>query len=74
METKIAIYIPDDEAKKFLLFQQYYDVFSLMLEKGVFNQKKANIILTFDHDGVLQTIQRSDFMYTRKYDKGFPQV
>lgn len=66
---KIAIYVLDDEAKKFMLFQQHYELFSLLLEKGVFDQKSAAISLHFDHLGTLQTIQRADFLYSRKFDK-----
>lgn len=73
MESKnkidIAIYIQDAEAKKWLLFQEYYEPFSLLVEKEVFKQRNAAISLHFDHSGVLQTIQRADFLYSRKFDK-----
>lgn len=63
METKIAIYIPDEEAKKFLMFQEYYDVFSLMLEHKVFEQKGATLLLHFDKFGKLRNISRQDVLY-----------
>jgi len=66
---KIAIYIPDEEAKKFILFQKHYNLFCLLLEKGVFEQKSGSVSLNFDYNGVLQTIQRSDFLYSRKFDE-----
>lgn len=62
--TIIPVFIPDADAKKFLVFQEHYDLFTLMLEKGVFKQKNAAITLNFDSNGTLQTIQRSDFMYS----------
>ncbi len=63
METKIAIYIPDEEAKKFLIFQQYYDLFNLLLSQKVFEQKGATITLHFDKHGVLRSINRQDILY-----------
>ena len=65
---KIAIYIPDEEAKKFILFQKHYSLFSILLEKGAFDVKSGSVQLNFDHNGLLQTIQRSDFLYSRKFD------
>ena len=69
---KIAIFVPDEEAKKFLMFQKYYEyfeMFMLLVEKGVFSQKSACIELNFDHNGVLQTIQRKDSLFNAKFDK-----
>jgi len=65
---KVAVYIADDDAKKFLLFQEHYDVFSVLLDKDVFDQKNATVSLHFDHQGVLQVIQRADYLYSRKHD------
>lgn len=67
-KVQIAVYIPDEEAKKWILFQKHYKEFNLLIEKGVFEQKSAAISLHFDHLGVLQTIQRADFLYSRKHD------
>lgn len=68
-QIKIPIYITDDDATKFMLFMEHYDLFVLLLEKGVFEQKKAAITLHFDHLGELQTIQRADFMYSKQFEK-----
>lgn len=72
METKIAIYIPDSEAKKFLLFQKHYDIFTLMLEKKVFDQKGATLILNFDKFGALRGITRQDVLYD--YNSQFENI
>lgn len=69
METKIAIYIPDEEAKKFILFQKYFDPFSLLVEKKVFEQKNASISLHFDNQGILQSINREDILYSKRFEK-----
>ncbi len=68
-QLDIAVYLPDEEARKFILFQQYWDSFSIMLERGVFDTKNGGITLHFDHDGTLQAIQRADFLYSRKHEQ-----
>lgn len=70
MEKKvdIVIYIPDSEAQKWLLFQQYYEPFNIMVERGVFAIKNGGVSMHFDAHGTLQTIQRADFLYSRKKD------
>lgn len=69
-QIEVAVYLPDEEAKKFLLFQQHYEVFKLLLDKGVFNQKGAAITLHFDPMGSIKTIQRQDLLYSHltKFD------
>lgn len=56
------------EVHQFMVFQQHYDVFKVLLDNSVFGQKKATISLNFDHNGILQSIQRNDFLYSRKFD------
>ena len=63
----IAIFIPDEEAKKFLLFQEHFALFSTLLTAGVFDQKNASIVLNFDNNGVLQVIERKDRLYSRRH-------
>lgn len=65
--TKIAVYIPDEDAQKFLLFQQYYDVFSLMVESGVFDIKNGSAALHFDKNGELLAINRADILYSKRH-------
>lgn len=67
-EKQITLYLIEKEAEKFLLFQKYYTEFMLLIDKGVFDQKNSAVTLHFDSNGVLQTIQRADFMYSRKHD------
>lgn len=65
--NEITIFATDDTAKKFLLFQKYFDIFNVLLENNIFEQKKATIALNFDHNGILQSVQRADFLYTKKF-------
>lgn len=65
--TKIAVYIPDEDAQKFLLFQQYYDIFTLMVESGVFDIKNGSAALHFDKNGELLAINRADILYSKRH-------
>jgi len=67
-DLEIKIFIPDSEAKKWLVFQEHYDFFNLLIERGVHEQKSASVSLHFDHLGVLQNIQRADFLYSKKHE------
>lgn len=66
-QTKVAVYIADAEAQKFLLFNQHYDTFDILLNNGVFDIKSGNALLHFDHLGVLQNITRTDTLYSRRH-------
>lgn len=63
-EIKIPVFIPDAEAAKFLLFQQYFDKISLLIDSGVLDQRGATILLDFDRQGKLKSIRRNDYLYT----------
>lgn len=66
MET-IAVYIPDEDANKFLLFQQHFEPFSIMLDSGVFEIKNGSAVLHFDSNGTLQAINRADIIYSKRH-------
>lgn len=65
----IPIFIPNEEAKRFLIFQQYYEPVSLLIDKKVFEQKNATVLLDFDHLGILQSVRRNDILYSKRFDK-----
>ncbi len=60
----IAVYIPDSEAKKFLLFKQYFDVFEAMDGERVFDMQFGKAILNFKA-GFLETIEKHEVVYKR---------
>lgn len=64
---QIAVYVADEEAQKFLLFQQYYEPFTVLLDSGVFNIRNGSAILHFDNEGTLQAINRADVLYSRRH-------
>jgi hypothetical protein len=65
---KVAIYIPDEEAKKFLLFQEYYDEFTLLVDAGVFKIRNGSAVIHFDKKGDIKAINRSDILYSARFD------
>jgi len=65
----IAIYIPDEDAKKFLLFQEYYDVFTMMVEHGAFGVRNGSVTMHFDKKGSLKAINRADILYSARFDE-----
>jgi len=66
-KIEVAVYMPDAEAAKFLLFQEYFEPFNVLIEAGVFQTRNGSIALHFDANGVLQTVQRADTLYSRKH-------
>lgn len=66
--TTVTLLLPEEEAKKWVMFQQYYDVFSLMVDRKVFEIKGGNATLHFDAEGQLQAINRSDTLWNRRFD------
>lgn len=69
METnEVTVYLSEDEAKQFILFRKYYDVFTVLTEKKVFDQKGAAITLHFDPSGTLRNVTRADVLYDSRVD------
>lgn len=64
----IPVYMEKSEAELFLQFQQYHDVFALLVERRVFEQRSAAITLHFDNKGHLRTIARADVLFSDKTD------
>lgn len=64
---KIAVYIPDQEAAQFLLFQEHFEPFSIMIDAEIFAIRNGSATLHFDSNGTLQTINRSDVLYSKRH-------
>lgn len=61
--TIVTIILDEKEALKYKQFLEYYDIFSLLLDKKVFNQKSAALTINFDNKGKIGTITRNDVLY-----------
>lgn len=59
----ITIFLTPVEAERFKDFQRYYELFNFLLDKKVFEQKSASIILNFNHLGNIGSITRNDVLY-----------
>lgn len=66
--TTVTLLLPEEEAKKWVMFQKYYDVFSLIMDRKVFEIKGGSATLHFDAEGQLQAINRSDTLWNRRFD------
>lgn len=67
--TKIAIFVPDDEAKLFIEFKRHQHLFDLLVKKGVFSHKNAAVTLHFDQNGILQAIDKTEHMWNARRDR-----
>lgn len=65
---EITVYLDEEQAKQFVLFQKHYRFFSLLIDKKVFNQRGAEVSLHFDSKGSLNQITRKDLLFSSKYD------
>lgn len=68
MTEPIPIYIADEEAAKFLLFQEHYETFCLLLNHGVFDVRNGSVSLHMDKHGSIKAINRSDVLYSSRHD------
>jgi len=66
-KIEVAVYMPDAEARQFLLFKKHFDVFEVLVAANVFDQKNASITLNFDNHGILQVVERKDRLYSRRH-------
>jgi hypothetical protein len=65
---QVKIILSEEDAKRWIEYQKNYNTFVLMLERGVFDIKNGSALLNFDNQGILQNIQRSDYLYSRKHE------
>ncbi len=66
--NEITIFLTESDAAQFKNFQKYYAEFMLLVNKGVFDQRNGAVTLHFDSNGILQTIQRADYLYSKKHE------
>lgn len=56
-ETNISVDLTEDEAKLFLQFRKFQDVFNNMTISGVFDLKGSSATLHFDENGELRKVE-----------------
>lgn len=67
MDNQITLFIEPIDVGKWKLFQEYYEPFNVMVDYGVFAVKNGAVSLHFDSQGILQTIQRADILYSKRH-------
>lgn len=61
---KIAIFVPDNEAKQFLLFQKHYNLFDALDKSGALNISYGNCVINFAN-GHVQSISKNEVVYKK---------
>lgn len=64
-KIEVAVYMPDAEARQFLIFKQHYDIFEQMAQHGVLDIQYGKGILNF-RAGILETVEKHEVVYRRK--------
>lgn len=59
----IKIELNEEDARLFVSFRKYQDVFKTMLDSGVFDTKSGSIILHFNLEGNLAKIDRNQVLF-----------
>jgi hypothetical protein len=68
-KNNITIFLNEEEAKRWLVFQKNYDLFMLLVERGVFDIRNGSATLNFNPTGQITTIQRVDMLYNARVEK-----
>ena len=63
MET-VTIFLTKEEADKFKTYQQYHDVFMVLLSKGVFDVQFGKCIMNFAF-GKLQNVVKEEIVWKK---------
>lgn len=66
MSSMTQIELSDVEAKRFILFQQHHDLFEALLEAKVYEIKRGEAVLSFNHDGHLMHVEIKRIAYRKK--------
>ena len=56
----VAIYVTDEEAKRFVMFQKHYAIIGLLDSVGAFDIKSGSIKLNFNDKGMISTIEKNE--------------
>lgn len=71
-QIEVAVYLPDEQAKQFLEFQEYYDKIVVLIKSGALQVKNGSVVMHFDHLGTLKAVNRADFLYSHEH--GYPHL
>ena len=60
---KIAIFVPNEQAQQFLLFQQYFEPITIIINANVFTTRNGSAEIHFDSEGKIRTISKHEVSY-----------
>lgn len=63
---KIKLELDREEAEAFRLFRQHQENMGVLLRSRVFEVRDADVILSFDQNGVINGIKRHDVLFARR--------
>lgn len=66
--NEVTIFLTPVDAELFVKFQKHHALFKLLVEHKVFDHKNANVMLNFDKDGNIASIERHDFLYSARHE------
>lgn len=62
----VSVEMTEDEASRFIAYQQYHDIFNVLLDNGVFDTKNGSVVLHFNFQGQLMKIDRNQILFLLK--------
>lgn len=65
--NEVTLILQQIDIRKWELFQQYYEPFTILVNSGAFDVRNGSITLNFDANGVLQKVQRSDILFSKSH-------
>ncbi len=71
-DNKIMVWLTEEQAALFILFQGHFDSIGLMMQAGVFDIEGGAAILNFDGSGALKSIKKEIYTYASKKDMHSP--
>lgn len=64
MDNQTLVYLTDEIAGKFVLFQKYFVPFNVLVDSRFFDQRAATLVTRIDKEGVIRDISRTDLLYS----------
>lgn len=66
MDELIKIELNPVECELFKQFQRYHDDFKTLVDSGLFNVRNGSVIVNFNHEGQLSTVEIHQHTYRRR--------
>ena len=64
MTETVTLILPPAEAALFVEFQKHHDKVMKLLTARVFDVRDGSVVIHYDHDGNIRTIDRHDHLFS----------